>query len=72
MTSHAPCANFVQMTIAVTSPVADAATALIRRRWRQPGSRVRHQYRTIPDCDKVNAVKTPITYRWISESTLAL
>ena len=28
---------------------------------RQPGSRRRDQYRTMPACDRVKAVKTPIT-----------
>ena len=32
----------------------------------------RSQYRTMPDCDIVNAVKTPITYRWINAFTSAL
>ena len=38
MTSHAPSPNFVQTTITVTSPVADAPTVLTSARPRQPGS----------------------------------
>src|SRR5437764_1964718 len=72
ITSHAPSANFVQMTTRSATPVAVAPTALTASLCRQPGSRLRSQYRTIPDCDSVKAVNTPITYRWISESTLAL
>ena len=39
---------------------------------RQPGVRSRFQWRTIPTCESVKAVKTPITYRWISALTSAL
>ena len=38
---------------------------------RQPGSLRRSQWRTIPACESVKAVKTPITYRWMSEITSA-
>jgi hypothetical protein len=61
VTSHAPWANFVQMTIRVTRPVAVAPIALIAARPRQPVDLVRLQYWTIPACESVNAVKTPTT-----------
>ena len=45
----------------VTTPVAIAPMPFTA--WRQPNRRrsVRHQYRTIPACESVNAVKTPMT-----------
>ena len=71
VTSQAPCANFVQMTITLTTPVAAAPRPFTAMLLRQRPVRVRSQWRTIPAWDSVKAVKTPITYRWISESTFA-
>ena len=51
-----------------TTPVATAPSPLTSARRRHPGPRRRCQYRTIPACESVKAVKTPITYRWSSES----
>ena len=62
MTSQAPSANFVQTTITVTTPGrrrADAVDERLRRA--SAASATRSQYRTIPACESVNAVKTPIT-----------
>ena len=61
MTSQAPSPNFVQITITVTSPVADAPTVFTSARPRHPGPRTRRQYFTMPACESVKAVKTPIT-----------
>ncbi len=61
MTSHAPSANFVQITISVTIPVVAAPVAFSSARRRQRGTLVRNQRRTIPVCEIVKAVKTPIT-----------
>jgi hypothetical protein len=72
ITIHAPARNFVAITITVTTPVVAAPTPFSTALQRHPGRRVRSQYRTIPACASVNAVKTPITYRWISEFTFAL
>ncbi len=70
VTSHAPSANFVQMTTSVTRPVAVAPMPLTSGR--QVNRRcVRSQYRTIPACESVNAVKTPMTYRWMRLFVLA-
>ena len=55
-----------------TRPVAEAPTAFTAARTCQPLLRVRRQYRTIPACDSVNAVKTPITYRWMRLFVFAL
>ncbi len=51
-------------TIAVTTP----PTPLIRALRRQPDPRSLNQCLTMPDCDRVNEVKTPIAYRPISRS----
>ena len=71
ITIHAPSANFVAITIAVTSAVTAAPTPLRVAFSLHLPSRWRNQWRTIPACASVKAVKTPITYRWMSELTLA-
>ena len=48
MMSQAPSANFAMAKISVTMPVATAPTPLIAMLRRQPGSRPRHQWRTMP------------------------
>ena len=55
-----------------TTPVVAAPIPFIVAFRRHPPPRWRNQWRTIPACARVNAVKTPITYRWISEFTFAL
>ncbi len=59
-------------TITVTSPVSVAPTALIAIRCRQRPSRWRSQWRIIPIWARVNATKTPSTYRWTSSFVFAL
>ncbi len=71
ITIHAPSANLVAITIAVTSAVTAAPTPLRVAFSLHRPSRWRNQCRTIPACASVKAVKTPITYRWMSELTLA-
>ena len=71
ITIHAPARNFVAITINATTKVAVAPMAFSAALQRHPGLLVRSQWRTIPACASVNAVKTPITYRWISEFTFA-
>src|SRR4026207_2261129 len=71
ITIHAPSRNFVLTTTTVTTKVVAAPSAFSPARQRQPGSFDLCQCRTIPACARVNAVNTPITYRWISEFTLA-
>ena len=44
-----------------TIPVTAAPTPFRVARQRQPAPFTRNQRRTIPACDSVNAVKTPIT-----------
>ena len=61
VTIHAPSANFAWITSSVTSPVVAAPRPLIAARRRQPGSFARRQCCTIPACESVKAVKTPIT-----------
>ena len=68
MTIHAPSTNLVVMTTTVTMKVASAPTPFMSARAFQPRWRVVCQWRTIPACASVKAVKTPITYRWMSES----
>ena len=53
--------NFVQITMQATTNVVADPTAFVSALRRQPGHRVRSQYRTMPACASVNAVKTPIT-----------
>ena len=68
-TSHAPSANFAAAKMSVTIAVAMAPTPLIARLRRQPGSRVRRQWTTMPSCDSVIDVNTPTAYSGISAST---
>ena len=51
--------NFEITTTASTIPVAIAPTTLIARPSRQPGSRSRQWWTTIPDWESVNPVNTP-------------
>ncbi len=60
-TIQAPSVNFAWITSNVTSPVVIAPRPFTATRRRQRGSLRRRQYWTIPACDSVNAVKTPIT-----------
>ena len=67
--SHAPRANFATAKMSVTIPVATAPIPLIVMLRRQPASRPRHQWRTMPACESVIDVKTPTAYSGISAST---
>ena len=60
MMIHAPSAAFVAATMQRTTNVAMAPTAFIAAPLSQPCARSRNQCRTIPDCDRVNEMKTPI------------
>ncbi len=70
--SQPPAVNFVTVTTSNTRPVAVAPITLItiaRRQTRAgvvPARRSRDQWTTIPLCDNVNDMNTPITYSWIS------
>ncbi len=59
------------MTRRATIVVATAPAPLMTADFCQPGVLVRIQYRTIPLCESVKAVNTPITYRWIRALTSA-
>ena len=59
-TIHAPSWNLVTATTTSTVPVTAAPKLLMTIESRQPGLRRRHQRRTRPDCDSVNARNTPI------------
>ena len=61
------------MIVATTSttPVTNAPTPFSVARQCQPSPRTRNHRRTIPVWDRVNAVKTPITYSWISRVSSA-
>ena len=69
MTIQAPSPNLAIAKMTVTMAVASAPAPLIVALRRQPGPRSTIQWRTIPDWDSVNAVKTPIAYRGIRAST---
>ena len=60
MTIHAPSANFAIANTTVTIAVTVAPAALTTMLPRQPGPRSTYQWRTIPACESVNAVNTPI------------
>ena len=70
--NHPPAVNFETVTTNSTTPVATAPMTLIaieRRQTRRgvvPERRSRVQWTTIPLCDSVNDMNTPITYSWIS------
>ena len=67
--SHAPSANFATAKMIATIPVATAPTPLIAMLRRHPSPRSRRQWTTIPACDSVIEVNTPIAYSGISAST---
>ncbi len=69
MISHAPSANLATAKMRVTIPVATAPTPLMTALRRHPASRSRSQWRTIPACDSVTEVNTPMAYRGISAVT---
>ena len=52
--------------ITATTAVIAAPTPLIARLRRQPGSRSRHQWLTMPDCEREKETKTPTAYSGIS------
>ena len=58
--TQAPSANFATAKMTATTAVASAPTPLITALRRQPGPLPTNQCRTIPACDRVKAVKTPI------------
>ncbi len=58
--TQAPSANFATAKTTATTAVASAPTPLIAALRRQPGPLSTNQWRTIPACDRVKAVKTPI------------
>ena len=60
ITAHAPSANFVIAITTVTTAVVIAPKPLIRRPWRQPGSRSLRWRLAIPAWESVNEVNTPI------------
>ena len=67
-----PAVNFDTSTTTSTRPVAMAPMTLITIDLRQtrggvvPERRSRDQWTTMPLCDSVNDMNTPITYSWIS------
>ena len=61
VTIQAPSRNLVWMTSRATRPVARAPRPLMVARRCQPGPRSARQWRTMPVCESVKAVKTPIT-----------
>ena len=65
-TRKAPSTNFTDVTTTAITPVSTAPTALIASRYRQPGSRVRSQWRTMPVCEIVKSMNTPTAYSGIS------
>ena len=67
--SHAPSANLATAKMTVTMPVATAPKPLIAMLRRQPSPRSRRQWTTIPACDSVIEVNTPMAYSGISAST---
>ena len=69
ITIHAPSANFAIAKTTATTTVAVAPSPLMIALRRQPGARSRSQWRTIPACDSVNAVNTPMAYSGMSAST---
>src|SRR2546423_134393 len=67
--SQAPSANLATAKISVTMPVDTAPKPLISALRRQPAVRSFSQCRTMPACDSVIDVKTPIAYSGIRAST---
>jgi hypothetical protein len=65
-TSHAPAVNLVTRNITVASAVTTAPVPLMIARYCQLGDRVRRQWTTIPVCDSVKPVNTPIANSGIS------
>ncbi len=70
-TIHAPWENLTTATTTRTTAVVSAPIALSTTDRCQPGSRVRSHLRTIPVWLRVNDVKTPTTYSWMSRLTSA-
>ena len=71
MISQAPRANLAIAKTIVTIAGRDRSrTPLIAALRRQSGPRSRSQWRTMPACDRVIEVKTPIAYSGISASTV--
>ena len=62
MIIHTPWSNFETAMTTTTMPVTNAPMPLIKALRRQPDPRSENQWRTMPDCDRVNDVKTPIAY----------
>ena len=59
-TIQAPSRNLVIVSVSRTTKVTSAPTPLTHTRQRQPFSRSRSQRRTMPPCESVNEMKTPI------------
>ena len=57
---QAPRANFAMAKIATTIAVVVAPRPLRNALRRHPGPRSLYQWRTMPACESVKAVKTPI------------
>ena len=70
--SQPPAVNFETVTTTSTTPVATAPMTLIAIERTPDAARrgalapLARQWTTIPLCDSVNDVNTPITYSWIS------
>ena len=64
-TIQAPDRNLVKEITSATSSVVSAPSPLIAKLRHQPffTLRRRHQWRTIPPCERVNDMKTPTAYR---------
>ena len=60
MIIHTPWSNLEIAMTTTTTAVTIAPTPLIKALRRQPGPRPVNQWRTMPDCDSVNEVNTPI------------
>ncbi len=59
-TIQAPSRNFVNVSVSSTTRVTSAPTALNQIRHAQVGSFSRSQRRTMPACDTVKEMKTPM------------
>ncbi len=70
MTIHAPPANLLAPMTSKATPVAAAPSPLSAARGAQPGPRSRHQWTTMPACDRVKARNAPTANRgiraWVS------
>src|SRR5437868_315118 len=72
ITIHAPDVNLVAAEIISTTNVVTAPSRLTAKLRCQPGDFCRHHRKTMPICDSVNELNTPIVYNGISAVTLPL